>query len=360
MPVLRETGRSGAVAVRRGWPLLSGLMAVLLILLVGLLQPPVIAFVPGPTENVVSNIRVAGAGAPSFAQSAAVARSAGALDLTTVDIEDRLSLYGVLLAQLNGHVELFPRAAIFPPGQSSAESALLGLAQMQSAKDAAIAVALRLLGLPAPTPAGALVIGALPGTGAFGRLQAQDRVVAVGQETVTDVADLHAALQRYRPGEQVRLAVIRAGRRLVVQFRAGSAPGAPRLAYLGVVAIDALQTVPNVQINTGLIGGPSAGLMLTLGIYERLSGRDLTGGRVIAGTGTISGNGAVGPIGGVREKVVGARRAGATVFFVPVGNLAHARSARPAGLELVPVTTVSQALSWLLHHPLHGTTRGGR
>src|SRR5207244_9573930 len=101
-----------------------------------------------------------------------------------------------------------------------------------------------------------------------------------------------------------------------------------------------ISTVANfpfpISIASGDIGGPSAGLMWALGLYDLLTPGDLTGGRTIAGTGTIAPDGRVGPIGGVENKIVAAKRAGAKVFLVPVDNLAAARSVG-AGLPLVPV-----------------------
>ncbi|MGX5181372.1 S16 family serine protease [Streptomyces avermitilis] len=109
----------------------------------------------------------------------------------------------------------------------------------------------------------------------------------------------------------------------------------------------------NVKVTLKLadVGGPSAGLLFSLGIIDKLdgdgSGGDLTGGRTIAGTGTIDANGKVGAVGGVALKTQAARRDGATVFLVPKAECADAKSELPKGLRLVPVTTLKGAVDAL-------------
>jgi PDZ domain-containing protein len=106
-----------------------------------------------------------------------------------------------------------------------------------------------------------------------------------------------------------------------------------------------------VDLNLADVGGPSAGLLFSLGIIDKIdgdgSGGDLTGGRIVAGTGTISADGGVGPVGGVTLKTQAAHRDGATVFLVPKAECADARSELPEGLRLVPVTTLTDAVTAL-------------
>ena len=100
-----------------------------------------------------------------------------------------------------------------------------------------------------------------------------------------------------------------------------------------------------VSISVGNIGGPSAGMMFALGIIDKLTPLNLTGGKFIAGTGEITASGQVEPIGGIQQKMVGARSAGATIFLTPAGNCSDTVGAVPAGLRLVKVSTLSQAVS---------------
>ena len=103
----------------------------------------------------------------------------------------------------------------------------------------------------------------------------------------------------------------------------------------------------SVKIHLDEVGGPSAGLMFALGIVDRLNPEDLTGGRTVAGTGTITDSGTVGKIGGISMKILGARRAGATVFMVPAGNCREALNHPPKEITLVAVDKLSTALKAL-------------
>ncbi|MET0887603.1 MAG: S16 family serine protease, partial [Mycetocola sp.] len=115
-----------------------------------------------------------------------------------------------------------------------------------------------------------------------------------------------------------------------------------------LVGIRMINSFPfDVSISSGEIGGPSAGLMWALGLYDLLTSGDLTGGRTIAGTGVIALDGAVSPIDGIEEKLAAAADAGASVFLVPEGNEEAARASGDHGLELVPVATFDEALAYL-------------
>src|SRR5207249_215834 len=102
------------------------------------------------------------------------------------------------------------------------------------------------------------------------------------------------------------------------------------------VGLNELDPKPPFPVTIALddVGGPSAGLMFALGIYDRLTAGDLTGGQIVAGTGTIDDDGSVGPIGGIQQKLVAAREHGARYFLTPTGNYDEARGAIPSGLKL--------------------------
>ena len=95
------------------------------------------------------------------------------------------------------------------------------------------------------------------------------------------------------------------------------------------------------------VGGPSAGAMFALAIYDRLTPGSLTGGRVVAGTGEIAPDGTVGPIGGIRQKIAGAADDGAKVFLVPAANCAEAADGDDHGMRLVEVSKLDDAIGSL-------------
>jgi PDZ domain-containing protein len=114
---------------------------------------------------------------------------------------------------------------------------------------------------------------------------------------------------------------------------------------MGVDIIEQYKFPFSVKFSVGDIGGPSAGMMFALGIIDKLTSDNLTGGKFIAGTGEITSTGQVVPIGGIQQKMVGARDAGATVFLAPAGNCSDVRGAIPSGLRVVKVATLSQAMT---------------
>lgn len=174
-------------------------------------------------------------------------------------------------------------------------------------------------------------------------LQLGDVIVSVDDVPVTTAESLVATLET-KVG-MVELSALRAGEPVVVPVDLPAAsPGEPRLgAQVGTVVAGA----PELSVDTPGVGGPSGGLMFTLALTDALAEGDLTGDKDIAGTGTISLDGTVGPIGGVADKVVGAKRAGATVFFAPAANYDDAVAAEVQGVEVVRVVEYTDAIDWL-------------
>jgi PDZ domain-containing protein len=158
-------------------------------------------------------------------------------------------------------------------------------------------------------------------------------------------ARLRQLITRHKPGEQVTLTVQRAGRRM--DERITTAAAKDGRAIVGVLTRDEADYPFKVAISLKDVGGPSAGLMFALGVVDKLTPGSLSGGKYIAGTGTIDDSGKVGPIGGIPQKMAGARRAGATVFLAPAGNCAEAVKTVPAGLRLVKVDSLQSAVDAL-------------
>jgi PDZ domain-containing protein len=215
---------------------------------------------------------------------------------------------------------------------------------MDQSKTVAQVVALRELGYPVK-PSGVVVGDVVRGTPADGRLEAGDRILQVDGRAVASIDQVRAAITSHRSGERVAFLVARDDTRTSVAVRVATADGQPRV---GVELSERFEDLPvKVSIETENIGGPSAGLMFALSIIDRLTAEDLTGGRRIAGTGEISVDREVLPIGGVAEKLVAARRQGATVFLIPADNCPDVRGRVPAGLRLVRVATLDDALRFL-------------
>ncbi|MDD4867886.1 MAG: PDZ domain-containing protein, partial [Mycobacterium sp.] len=193
-----------------------------------------------------------------------------------------------------------------------------------------------------------------PGPSA-GKLKAGDAIDAVNGVPVTNVEAFTGFLKKTKPGQAV-----------TIDFRRKNEPaGAAQITlgknkdrdygFMGVAVLDAPWAPFVVTFNLANVGGPSAGLMFSLAVVDKLTTGQLAGSKFIAGTGTIAMDGKVGQIGGISHKMVAAHAAGATVFLVPAKNCYEASSDNPSGLRLVKVETLSQAVD-----ALHAITSGGQ
>ena len=162
---------------------------------------------------------------------------------------------------------------------------------------------------------------------------------------MTGADQLRSLVSGRKAGDPVVVGYSRDGKRASVTITTVAAPDASKRPIVGAQLGTRTDFPVKVDIKLRDVGGPSAGLMFALGIIDKLGDESLTGGRNIAGTGEITASGQVGPIGGIQQKMVGARDAGATVFLTPSGNCADAMGAVPAGLKVVKVSTLSQAVS---------------
>jgi len=286
---------------------------------------------PGPAKDVLPLIEVKGH--PTYRPDAAML-------LTTVNLL-RVDAFSAVRGWIDPAIDVVPERAIVPPGQSEEEFDEIARSQMDQSKIAAVVLTLqRLTEYPDEHGAGALVQDVLDGSPADGKLFAGDLIVAVDDLPVEDVAQVSRAIRSTGGERRLTLAIEAGGKERTVRVLPRHDPDEGR-PILGVILVE---TFPfEVTIGSGDIGGPSAGLMWALGVYDLLTPGDLAGGRRIAGTGEIELDGTVGPIGGIEQKIVAAERAEAEVFLVPEANLEGARAVAH-DIELIPVRTVAQAI----------------
>lgn len=268
-----------------------------------------------------------------------VHQPAGELRFTTVSVTDGLNLYGALGKWLTG-AQLAPRDAYYAPGKTREQIEEGNRAQFTGSESTATIAAMRHLKIPAPG-----VVGLMKGGPSEGKLREGDVLESVDGTPVTDLDQVSKALQTRKRGDTVQVAVRRADGAVTVPIVLGENEGKPVLG----ISVGQVPADPKVRIGFGVrqVGGPSAGLMLTLGIIDLLEPGDLTGGKDIAGTGEIAVDGAVGPIGGISHKLQGAKRDGATAFLVPAANCTEAKSSPPDGLQLIKVDDLDGALAAL-------------
>ncbi len=322
-----------------------GLLAVLLVS-AARLPVPYVTVSPGPTVNVLGEAD----GEPIVSiDGAETYPSDGELRLTTVSVTNpgaQISLVQALGGWLRPDVDVLPYESMYPEDRTLEQERAQSAAQMVNSQDTAVAVALTELGYELPTYAE--VTGVSPDGPSDGKLEARDRILAVDGSRVTGVQDMLDALDAVTPGDTATVSVRRGGETRDVEVTTKAAADDPQKAMLGVLVGSGYRFPFNVEVEIDdSIGGPSAGLVFSLSVYDTLTPGSLTGGRDVAGTGTIAPDGSVGPIGGIAQKVAGAEQAGAELFLVPPGNCAGAVAADVDGIELVRADTMESAVDAL-------------
>ena len=242
-----------------------------------------------------------------------------------------------------------PEEALLPAGTSDEERDRQNAADMERSEQIASVVALRALGYDVvATPRGALVIGVASDVPAAAKIDASDVIVAVDGVPVRTPADLRREIARRKPGDDVRLTVRRGGKALDLTVRTIPSPTEPDRPIVGITVDQAanIELPFDVDIDLGRVGGPSAGLPFALEIARKL-GRDVTHGCKIAATGELALDGTVLPIGGIKQKTIGARRADVDFFVVPAGRNAEGAQENADGLTVISVESFQQALQAL-------------
>jgi PDZ domain-containing protein len=259
-----------------------------------------------------------------------------------------------LFGGLHNGADLFPASEIDPPGSSSAQRTTIDLEDMRRSQQIAAAVALKALGRKVvERPIGVLIDAVQPGLPADGKLLPDDIITAVNGVRVTAYAQVSAAMRKNKIGSVVKFTIRRAGKTLLETMRTAAGTN-PRRPIVGIgldssPAVD-IQLPIHVSIDAGNVGGPSAGLAFALEVMEKL-GRDVVHGHKIAATGEIFPDGSIGPIGGIKQKVIGAREAGVDAFLVPAGENAQDARKDAHGLRIIAVHNFQQALHALATLP---------
>jgi PDZ domain-containing protein len=336
---------------RRGVTVILGALITAL-LAVGVMAAPLpyVVLKPGPTVNTLGSdngadvIQVTGA---------TTSKSAGQLRLTTVNVQSQVELVWAISSWFSHKDAVVPRELIYPPNQTEKQVEQQNAQEWTDSQASAVTVALTKLGYPVQT----VVKSVTAGGAASGVLAVGDVITAVNGTKVTTPTKLTDAVTAKPAGSTLTVAYTRGGKAATARITTKADPTDKKTPRLGI-AIDTKQSAPfTVKIDLDKIGGPSAGLMFTLGILDKLEPQDLTGGKVIAGTGTIDDDGNVGPIGGIPQKMVGAKSAGARLFLVPKDNCDEALKNAVSGLPMAEVATVDDALTALKTFTSGGTPK---
>src|SRR5262245_33221103 len=315
--------------------------------LLSLATVPYVSLGPGPTFDTLG--KVDGKQVVNI-EGTEVHPTSGHLNMTTVSQRDGLTLGQALALWMSGREQLVPRDLVYPPDKSKDEIDQANNTDFTNSEDSAEFAALGFLKYPS-----AVTVASVSDPGpSVGKLQHGDAIDAVNGKPVANLDQFTALLKATKPGDN-----------LVLDYRRKNAPAGVATVtlgsnpdrdygYLGVGVLDAPWAPFSIDFNLANIGGPSAGLMFSLAVVDKLTTGDLNDGKFVAGTGTIDSEGKVGSIGGITHKMLAAREAGATVFLVPADNCDEAKSADEDGLQLVKVESLGQAVD-----ALHALSAGG-
>lgn len=340
--------------------MLASTLMLIALLCAGVFLPvPYSEMSPGPTVNTLGEH----GGEPVLQISGhRTYPTDGHLNMTTVRVTSadyRMNLAEAVYGWLAHDDKIVPHDTLYPDGKTEQQSTQENAEEFSQSQESAKVAALKELGIPVKS--WVIVSTVVKDSPAQGNLHAGDVIKAVDGTAVKQPADVAKLVTAHKPGQKVVFTIVPAKDQAaaakqnkdatvtkdVTLTTAESHDTGARRAVVGISA-GTDHTFPfTIDIKLADVGGPSAGLMFALGIYDKLTPGSLTGGKFVAGTGTIDDDGKVGPIGGIEMKTVGARDKGAQYFLTPADNCAAAASDTPSGLTLVKVKTIGDALGAL-------------
>lgn len=328
----------------RAWPWAVALLAVILIAVAFIVPLPIYLEGPGLSRSTEDNVFITGRESYD---------SDGQILYTTVS-QRRAVTASWLASFFDDTIDRRSEDEVTPTGNRE-EERRVSQAQMDRSKLTALVVAFSVLDLPLTIEGeGALVQAVAEDSPALDRLEPGDVITATGTTPVTTSTGLRESLAEFAPGDTVTLTVTRAEAPVEVTTELMAAPDDETRGILGIEVQtfnESVDTGFGIELDSGSVIGPSAGLAWTLGVIDRLSPGDLTHGEVVAVTGTIYSDGSVGAVGGIEKKVVAAMRGGATLFLYPEESADDAvekmKKAADGKIELHAVATVEDALAVL-------------
>ncbi|MET7900141.1 PDZ domain-containing protein [Streptomyces sp. NPDC005355] len=345
---------------RRTATMLASLLMLIALLCAGVLIPvPYAEMSPGPTYNTLGEHN--GECVLQISGHKGCETTGGHLNMTTVRVtgsEYRMNLVEAVYGWLAHDDVVVPHSTLYPDNKTPDEVNQQNAEEFTQSQESAKVAALKALKMPVTAH---VIVGiVVKGSPSEGKLHAGDVIKSVDGTAVRKPEDVAKLVTKHKPGEKVVFSVVpvkaaaaaeKAGKQPSgekrVTLTTKKADQGPARAIVGIQAGTDHTFPVRIDIKLADVGGPSAGLMFSLGLVDRMSPGDLTGGTFIAGTGTIDDKGTVGPIGGIEMKTIGARDAGARFFLTPKENCAAAAKDVPDGLRLVKVHTIDDALNAL-------------
>lgn len=321
----------------------AGVSLLALVAVASLLPVPYVIYSPGPVEDTLGEWE----GRPVITVDGADTHpTEGILDLTTVGVtpaDRRLDLISAMQAWIDPDRAVVPRDLVYPDDISSDEAREVNAQLLERSQETAKVAALRELGYDVPEAV--VVDSVIDGAPADGVLQPGDVVVSVDGTVIDTSQDVVDAVTAHEPGESVEFVVLRDGDEVSVTTGSEAAQDDGR-TVVGFLPAPGYDFPVEIDVNIDQrIGGPSAGMIFALAIYDKLTPGALLDGLHIAGTGVIDGDGDVGSIGGIQQKIAAASDDGATLFLAPADNCAEAAAANNGDMQVVRIANLDDAIA---------------
>ena len=254
---------------------------------------------------------------------------------------------------INDSYDLYPREEILPDGVTPKELSEISIQNMRTSENVAIAVALKNVGYEISSKGdGVSVVGLLDDSPVKEKLKKGDLLNSINNKEISSTTEFISTLRTYSIGESVTIGLLREVDGELKQMFVETTliehveyKGEPMVGFLATTVNERFDFPFEIDIKTGNVGGPSAGLMMALNVYNNLIPEDITNSMIIAGTGTIEIDGSIGPVGGIKQKIIAAKRAGAELILVPIANFEEARTFETEKTAIVAVDSFDEALS---------------
>ena len=266
---------------------------------------------------------------------------------------DEANIFVYLWSLINDSYDLYPREVILPDGVTPQELSEISIQNMRTSENVAIAVALKNIGYEIESKGdGVAVVGLLEDSPVKDKLKKGDLINSINNIEIFSATEFISTLRTYSIGETVSIGLLREVDGVKEQMYIKTTliehveyEGEPMVGFLATTVNERFDFPFEIDIKTGNVGGPSAGLMMALNVYNNLIPEDITNSMIVAGTGTIEIDGSVGPVGGVKQKIIAAKRAGAELILVPVANFDEAQPFETGETAIVAVDSFVEALS---------------
>ena len=265
---------------------------------------------------------------------------------------DEANLLIYLWSMVNDSYDLYPREVILPDGVTPQELSEISIQNMRTSENVAIAVALKNLGFDITSKGdGVAVVGILDDSPVRDKLKKGDLLISINNKSISTATEFISTLRTYSIGETISIGLMREVDEIKKDLSIETTliehveyEGEPMVGFLATTVNQRFDFPFAIDIKTGNVGGPSAGLMMALNVYNNLTQDDITNSLIIAGTGTIEIDGSVGPVGGIRQKVIAAKRAGSQLILVPTANFKEASPFSTDETAIVAVDSFEEAL----------------